>query len=43
MGCINCRFHLIERLFNWLNINNIPNSEKSILEDLKTIGIINED
>lgn len=36
MGCI-------ERLFNWINITNMPNSEKSILEDLKTIGIINED
>jgi hypothetical protein len=31
-----------ERLLNWININNIPTSETSLLRDLLTIGIINE-
>lgn len=30
----------LERLYNWLSIDNIPSSEKSILRDLMTIGII---
>jgi hypothetical protein len=33
MGCF-------ERFLNWLEIENIPQSEKSIIRDLKTIGII---
>ena len=36
MGCF-------KRFINWIYINNIPTSENSILADLKTIGIINED
>ena len=33
MGCF-------ERFLNWLEIENIPQSEKSILKDLIKIGII---
>jgi hypothetical protein len=33
MGCF-------ERFLNWLAIENISQSEKSIIRDLKTIGII---
>lgn len=33
MGCF-------ERLLNWLAIESIPNSEKSILRDLMKIGVI---
>lgn len=32
MGCL-------ERFLNWLNHNNIPASEQSIMRDLQTIGI----
>ena len=35
MGCLH-------RLLNWFNNDNIPTSEKSILRDLQTIGIIPE-
>lgn len=40
---MNCFSALLMRFLFWLNMENIPDSEKSILEDLKTIGIINED
>lgn len=33
MGCFT-------RLINWLNIEYIPDSEKSILRDLMKIGVI---
>jgi len=33
MGCL-------ERFYKWLAIETIPESEKSIIRDLKTIGII---
>ena len=33
MGCF-------ERFLNWLENENIPQSEKSIIRDLKTIGVI---
>jgi len=33
MGCL-------ERFYNWLAIETIPESEKSILRDLMKIGII---
>lgn len=33
MGCL-------ERFLFWLNKDNIPNSEQSILRDLQTIGIV---
>lgn len=31
-----------QRLLNWLNSEHIPDSEKSIIRDLKTIGVIPE-
>ncbi len=33
MGCF-------ERFLNWLSIENIPQSEKSIIRDLMKIGIM---
>ena len=29
-----------QRFCNWLSIDNIPASEKSIMRDLKTIGVM---
>ena len=31
-----------KRFINWLNNENIPESEQSIIRDLKIIGIIQE-
>jgi len=31
-----------QSFLNWLNNDNIPDSEKSIIRDLKTIGVIPE-
>jgi len=31
-----------QRFLDWLSMSNIPDSEKSIIRDLKTIGIIAE-
>jgi hypothetical protein len=31
-----------QRFMNWVNQENIPDSEKSIIRDLKTIGIMPE-
>jgi hypothetical protein len=36
MGCV-------ERFLNWLFIENIPNSEQSIIRDLMTIGVIEKE
>jgi hypothetical protein len=33
MGCF-------EKFLNWLAFDNIPDTEKSIIRDLKTIGIL---
>ena len=35
MGCL-------QRFFNWLNHDNIPGSEQSIIRDLHKIGIMSE-
>jgi len=31
-----------QRFMNWVNQEHIPDSEKSIIRDLKTIGVIQE-
>lgn len=37
MGCFSA---LLMRFLNWLAIENIPQSEKSIIRDLMKIGIM---